>query len=427
MKKLISILLALSMIFCFAGCKDTSSTSKEPSSSSESSTTGKMKLKKVGSIKKDNLSNATFYYQGIVNQTSDGKYEVLNHLGENVSKKTFDYCETLNFGLFTTCENNDSINNVGLISSEDGVLIPCEAASIKEINDKYLIVIYATEKVDNEDDAMVYSTDKDVSVMPTEGDELYAGYGKIYNTETKSFVEGIKIEDNSMEVNVIGDNLLIGQEYTNKNQALYAPDGTEIAKFESNYICGNYIAGKDGDTYKVYDSNHTEICEVNFKPELVVNENLFITYNSEDTENHYILVDKTGSKVSEYSFSRSPKSTDNYIYGETENTDGEEFYGILNTKGEIVKEFKYSYIDYYKNFAAFVDEFFTLEENGNKINWIPSNDSTFEGDDIISINGDKLINNIDGKTLLSEYKGYSFSNKYVYAETDEAFDIYEIK
>lgn len=135
-------------------------------------------------------------------------------------------------GIYEVALENDDVNNTGLVSVADGVLVPCVAATIEYATEeacdaRFVEVIYATDKTDNEDECFVYATDKLVSISIDEGDTMYKGYAKVYDLQKHAFVDGVEITNGSRRaLRDLGDAFVVQDE--DDKYTMYDATGKEI-------------------------------------------------------------------------------------------------------------------------------------------------------------------------------------------------------
>lgn len=186
----------------------------------------------------------------------------VDHMGKAISSERYGNIDALSPGLFVVSSFEETINCSGLLAESGELLIPCEAAIIKELRPRnssdaaparFLLVVYGTEKTDNKDEAFFYATEAWFSVAPEEGDQFYKGYAKIYDLENHRFVPDVTVTNaNSYDTNVCGN--LIFLETADGTQLIYNADGKELFKssvsYGWDYGNGFYVL----DSKEVYDS-----------------------------------------------------------------------------------------------------------------------------------------------------------------------------
>ena len=103
-------------------------------------------------------------------------------------------------GLYAVAGHADSVNCFGLFTEEGEQLLPYEAALIKRLNARYLSVYYATEETTEKKDALLFiPSDGNRSWFarntPKDGDLMFKGYARFYDTIEKRFVGDLTKED----------------------------------------------------------------------------------------------------------------------------------------------------------------------------------------------------------------------------------------
>ncbi len=93
-------------------------------------------------------------------------------------------------GLYAVAGLGDGVNCFGLFDEEGTRLLPFEAAVIRRLNARYLTVYYATEQTTDRSKALIYISDgfRIGQGYPKDGDAMYKGYARLYDTVEKSFV-----------------------------------------------------------------------------------------------------------------------------------------------------------------------------------------------------------------------------------------------
>lgn len=186
----------------------------------------------------------------------------VDHMGKAISSERYGNIGFLNSNLLIVSSFEETINNSGLLSESGEMLIPCEAAIIRELQPsnsfddapvRFLMVIYGTEKTDKKEEAFFYATDAWFSIAPEEGDQYYKGYGKIYDLEQQRFVPELTITNpNKLKTSVCGS--LIYTETPEGTAYVYNANGKEVFKYDG-YV--NLSLGNDFyllDSKEVYDS-----------------------------------------------------------------------------------------------------------------------------------------------------------------------------
>jgi len=190
---------------------------------------------------------------------SGGKGRLLTYLGEDKLGKDITGTSYLGQGLYAVRTDADNINSVGLVDQDGNVLIPFEAANIRwpdslhSSTDRYLKVIYATEKTDNKKEAFFYTTDNQVSFKPDPDDTLYKGYAKIYDLKQKKFFDDIKITNGDQYgMEPCGSGFCIKND--DGTTTLYDENGSSVLQLKGSVSAGNgMIVQSDGNVYNVYD------------------------------------------------------------------------------------------------------------------------------------------------------------------------------
>lgn len=423
-------------------------------------------LEKVKAIPAEDLDrwSCTFYEGGIVRFDGDG-CTVLDPLGEDRLGKTFDACKGLTDGVFVTYLYDQFPNYCGLVSTDGEMLVPCETVGFWTIGDgsRYVEAIYATEKLESRDGAYVYISEPNQTVYPDESNMYFAGYSRIYDLKERRFIDGI--EPGSMgSKSIVGDNL-----YLRDSDELYRPDGSLVAKGEL-YLSGDCIIGEENPdgTYTIFNSELEELFSVPFRPSEYFPElGLFCVdgydLGDEYDSMKYYLIDQAGEAASPIAFSHSLYTSGGFVYGR-----GEEYYLVVDAQGNTVvdEEDGFTNIEGIGN-TGFLEmnkngEYWLLFPDGSRVPCdslrginafrdtgdqeavliLKDRDYTFKADHAESLmlrgelplvavrnsEGQWAVLDADSGRLLTgyDYISLDYSNGYVYARTEDGWDVYRI-
>ncbi len=221
------------------------------------------KLKEVGSFAGDKNS-VSFQYDGAIGFTDDGKPQLLGTDGapllDGAIIRGIEYWAN---GYYLVALDTDDINNVGLVSLTDGVIVPPEAATLSYATEnpedaRFIEVVYATEETDNEDECFVYSTDSMFSLSVEEGDTMYKGYAKVFDLEAGAFVDGVEITNGSRNaMKDFGDAFVV--EGDDETYTMYDPSGKEIwhTDYYPDFGAHSLAFSSDG-KYRIIDGTGKE-------------------------------------------------------------------------------------------------------------------------------------------------------------------------
>lgn len=264
-------------------------------------------LKEVGSFEgtKNGLS---FQYDGAIGFNDASDPQLLGVDGkpliDGAAIAGIDYWAN---GLYLTALKSEEVNNTGLVSITDGVVVPLEAATLsyatEEAKDaRFIEVVYATEKTENEDECFVYSTDKMFSMSVEEGDIMYKGYAKVFDLEKRSFVDGVEITNGARyALKDLGDAFVVQDE--DDKYTMYDASGKEV------WSSDDYVSfGRHSLTYEA-DGKY---CIVNTKGEttfatsdgyintLISTDDLYLLQIDDDKK----VIDSEGNVVLEESYEK---------------------------------------------------------------------------------------------------------------------------
>ncbi len=317
---------------------------------------GFVSLEKVGEIDKKVLDNTYSYYGALITASSEGDCHILDCKG-NVLDETCDVLNNeLRDGLRTIIKKENYPSSTGLVDIDTGeVLIPCEAAKISLMGERYLYVIYITEEVTDEKDAFIYFTDSSFTLGgPDDDDVLYAGYGLVYDTYKKSFVNGMKIEDGSVYMHELGNKILCCSNGTGYRDSFYDMDicdenGEIIERgryrlFEEE----GYIVKKesgDGGKYCIYDEDMNLYDVTGFCPDRVLKNHLYVV---EDKDSDEYICDSDGNIISDTCFDSVDYQKGNIIQGIKKNDETGEYEIIISDcLGNVIAKDQNLYLDTY--------------------------------------------------------------------------------
>lgn len=195
-------------------------------------------------------------------------------------------------------------NNQGLVSLDKGVLIPPEAAIIQEVNcegdnPRFVEVIYGTDTTEDKAEGFFYSHEGLFSLQPVEGDVLYKGYGRVFDIEKGSFVEGVEISSPNDKIYDLGASFLVRHDGM---VMLYGPDGKQLWSGEDKG--GMLTVGLDSFSFRestnfmIFDSSGTVTYEGEGGVSSLSGASGYYTYHDYATDSTKVI-DKTGKTVLE--------------------------------------------------------------------------------------------------------------------------------
>lgn len=129
-----------------------------------------------------------------------------------------------------------NVNTGEVYLADDAVAI------LSKLSDRFYYAIYITEETDNEDECFLYATKVDDQIEmqtifdgPAAGEQMYKGYGVVFDLQQKAFVEGIRIEDRKTEVKAHRDILCL---HKDTGWTFYSADGSLLAADMTNMRFG---------------------------------------------------------------------------------------------------------------------------------------------------------------------------------------------
>lgn len=263
-------------------------------------------LKEAGSFEGDK-NIPSFQYDGAIGFNSDGKPQLLGVDGkpllDGAAIRGIEYWAN---GLYLVALDNDEVNNTALVSLTDGTLVPPEAATFSYGTDKpedarFVEVIYATDKTDNEDECFVYSTDKMVSISVEEGDIMYKGYGKVYDLEKRAFVDGVEITNGSRNaMKDLGDAFVVRDK--DDRYTMYDATGKEVWSSSEYVDLGRHSVTyqSGGKSYIVDTKGQTSFVTDGYLNTLESTDDLYSIQIGDDKK----IIDSKGNVVLEDTYER---------------------------------------------------------------------------------------------------------------------------
>lgn len=419
---------------------------------------------KIGSIEVDNVYTAD---GGIYYKTDNGKYGVMSLDGKNDTGAKYDYCQSADIYFLVTSStptgSSDvkSLNCVGVIDCNGKTIVPEKYASIKVLNERYIRVCEVIEQTNSDEDALVYYTDRMISLSAEEGDTLYKGNWYIYDIKTGEKVNGVS-GTKPYNISAYGNYL----EYTtDDNEKITINANGNLLPKEANLFSNGYYSLVKDNQGEVYDSNDKKLFSYDlegFVPSDFYGE--YILASKYDDSFKYVYMDVTGKVVSA-EFDSMPM-----IYGDLVYLNDM----VFDLQGNKIVEGTYSsvyYDDYLKNTwfvkngveyvmiksdgsilysgneddDIYIDTYhFTMKKKMDDKDYyycIADKDYTLEGYShapwLVEITKPNyiydVVDSISGETIINGYSNYKYATVegsciYVYAEkADGGYDVYSVK
>lgn len=246
MKKLLIVLIALSLVLSFAACtqsatapQETSAPTTAPTENNNGSTvtpapdTGTdakgMTLTEKGTVP----TSVGFVSGGLVVQHEDidntKKLQVLNQNGAAFNDIWYDGTDSSISNGVCVVKNEDA-NGKKLLGVVDSInekeLLPCEAVEILKLSDRFLLVGYETGTGTADDSFGFYYTDA--------GMIYYKGYGKILDLEKGRIVPNLQVTTSKYDASAAGNVILIDGEHPSAN--VYTADGSLVGSYDYVYV-----------------------------------------------------------------------------------------------------------------------------------------------------------------------------------------------
>ncbi len=250
---------------------------------------------------KGSLEDAGFNFRNDAVLVQNG--DILSFAGLNgeIIVENISNCERIDGDLYTvrTSITKEDVNKTGVYTLEGEEILPCEAASVivpdnRENGFRFLPVIYAAEQTDNEDEAIIYFTDRLITLAPGEDDILYKGCAKILDVREKRLVEGLEYDRFSKY-----DFMDLGESFAYEEDnhiTIYGPDGGVIWEHDGymGSSCRDAITVSYDGASHIIDASGKETFSAQSVSVLDAEKDLFKMYG-EDGET---AIDMNGNKLS---------------------------------------------------------------------------------------------------------------------------------
>lgn len=238
-----------------------------------------------------------------------------------------------------------------LYSADGTELIPFGAAVIKMVygSDRYVQVSYIEEETEQEEEAIVYSTDNRFSLFPKEGDQLFKGYWQIYDLKNKKFVENIKFTSTRAEVKAAdGDTFLVSGDDGSKK--VYDCNGMVLCEDAGNVTFSNQFYFENVSSGVIcYDSSYSRLFETNDTINAIGDRNDCLQYYKDGV---YGLIDTSGTIILETGFDsmiNGKRDSDAFMVAEDVNDDFNFMHGLMRADGTLLADCQYNNISYCGN------------------------------------------------------------------------------
>ena len=195
---------------------------------------------------------------------SDENVNCLNYMLKPISDEKVPLVERLDkVGVYAFCKVKDGMIYEGLMDAEGNVIIDADqgVGIYREMGSKrYIKAFFPEGETTDEKEAIYFVTANQFSFMPTENDTLYKGTVKIFDLETKKFLENTACK---YEANYTDNGDIISFYDDSKNLTFVKADDTKLDIDSSTSITGKdfflkYESGKntlyDHDMKKIFST-----------------------------------------------------------------------------------------------------------------------------------------------------------------------------
>ena len=302
-----------------------------------------------------NLIDPEFSPYSIIDK--DGDTVILNDpFGQNRLNASYRSYEKVDAakGIYIVTSDAAEPNNTGLVNTNGKVYIPCETAGIRQINDRLVRVYYGTKKVDKEEDALFFISDRTIAISysKADGDRLYAGYVRIYDLVEEKFVEGFQNDDPAVTVRGLTENFYTYNARTGLS-TVYDPSGKPVQGFpELHSVSSNvdYVTASVGDETRVYDQNAKLLLTSKEKSISKVFGGKYYTVYRDDSLFH--LYDFSGKEITKKGYNHIDACGEQFIVAEKKNDSF--IYGVIDNAGNTVLPVSASFVSKDKPCTGFM-------------------------------------------------------------------------
>ncbi len=166
-------------------------------------------LEKVGSFADPGAG--MHIYQDALYYTEGTSSKFTTYTGQVQEEIPIAAISYLGKGLYVLASTDEDINSVGLVTKEGEVLIPFEACRIRwasnsgdQETNRYLEVVYTTGITEDASESFIKASDASFSFYPDGETVMYTGYGLVYDTVEKKFVDNVKIGSSRLALYACG-------------------------------------------------------------------------------------------------------------------------------------------------------------------------------------------------------------------------------
>ena len=244
-------------------------------------------------------------------------------------------------GLFFVTKADKMPNGVGLVSRDGEVFIPCSAAIIEPLSDRFFTVFYAEKEVTDKEEALFYFSESHVSIGgPKDGDTMYAGYGTVYDFETKNFISDVKVTESGVSFVALAPDCIGLENAGSTVDAVYEASGKQVGGFPEGTLrrMGSYLYVEQDDQTDVYDGTGKKLFSTGLDVDEVYDGKYFASYDDDAC----LLYDANGNTVTDVRFDGTPGYDGRFFW---ERKAGEDAYGVIDTTGAVVIDFDADYIE----------------------------------------------------------------------------------
>lgn len=162
-------------------------------------------------------------------RTEGEQVQLLDLNGIAKTDKLYDEFESIvGDGICIVSMDSDDVPKLGVVNAYTGQeMVPCEAAEIEKLSDRYLLIKFRTGEATKDDYYGFYDNDNPNDVY---GFTYFNGYGKVLDLQEGRLVPGLELTEN---VYAAGNMLYVDRSY--KETEVFGPDGKSVGTYEYLY------------------------------------------------------------------------------------------------------------------------------------------------------------------------------------------------
>ncbi len=258
---------------------------------------------------------------GIYYRAENGLYGIMTFDGSVDSGSIYAEVVTADGYFRVTKETGDTngtpetLNRYGLVNARGVELVPQKYAAVKVLGSRFATAIRVTGIAENEDDAVLFSTDNMISYSYQAGSVMYAGEWEVYDLTNGRPVQDAHGTKNTATQYAANDLLV----FTDDEGARVRMNSKSRTLSDFAHLLGNgayTMSGEEEDT--VYTATGKKL--FSYDPSMYViygidNTEKFYAARAGDGGLRYVLLDENGEEIS-YAYRDAPQAVidDTYVF-----------------------------------------------------------------------------------------------------------------